>query len=396
MNIPVSTHPQVATWLDHIRSLAVKIGPRGSTTEGEREGAVYVESEFARIGLQPVRETFRSATSIFQPHLLAAILLLAAFAVYPLGGPLTAGLAAVLSVLVIVSEVQELGLRDNVLRLFISKAESQNVYSVIQPVGEHKQDLVLVGHIDTQRTPVIFRSPAWVKLYDRFTMVAFISFIAQAVLFSLGTIYSWTWVWYASIPAAICGILLAVICVEADSTPFTVGANDNASAVGMVLTLAEELAEQPLQNTRVFAVCTGSEEVQHYGMIDWYRRHRAELKDPKAIVFEMLGVAGPGWLMREGIIVPFKSDPELVKIAERLSAEHPEWDAYPASISGGNTEMADAARFKVPAITLFGLTREGVAPFWHQPQDTFDKMDPDVMKKTWELTRAMVREIDQG
>lgn len=53
------------------------------------------------------------------------------------------------------------------------------------------------------------------------------------------------------------------LCIEADRTPFTAGANDNASAVGLVLTLAEALVKQPLQHTRVWLACTGCEEVQH-------------------------------------------------------------------------------------------------------------------------------------
>jgi len=130
-------------------------------------------------------------------------------------------------------------------------------------------------------------------------------------------------------------------------------------------------------------------------MIDWYQRHRAELKNPQSLVFEMLGVDGPAWLTREGIIVPFKPDPELATMCETLAADHPEWGAYPAKISGGNTEMADAVRANVPAITLFGLTHEGVAPYWHQREDTFDKMNPDVLQRTWEFTRALIEKIDR-
>jgi len=77
-----------------------------------------------------------------------------------------------------------------------------------------------------------------------------------------------------------------------------------------------------------------------------------------------------------------------------LADAHPEWGAYPAGISGGNTEMADAVRAGVPAITLFGLTRDGVAPYWHQMEDTFDKMEPEVLQRTWDFTRALIKEID--
>jgi hypothetical protein len=372
----------------------VEIGPRPPTREGERQGAEYACNQFERLGLEPVWETFLSARSIFQPHLIGCILMVAAFAMYPLGGKLTAAIAALLSILVLVSEIQELGFQDNFYRRILPKGESQNIHAVIPPSGEHKQDLVLVGHLDTQRTPFIFRSSKHVYIYDKLTTVIFITFIAQAVLYTLSVFFPWSWVWYASIPTLLCAIALGAICIEADSTPFTAGANDNATAAGMVLTLAEHFSRNPLENTRVFAVCTGCEEVQHYGMIDFYKRHRKELVNPRAVVFEMLGCAGPTWLTKEGIIVPFKADPDLVKMVEKLAAEHPEWEAHASRVSGGNTEMADAVRNNVPAITIFGLSREGIAPFWHQKADTFDKMDPEVMERTWALTTALIERID--
>jgi hypothetical protein len=392
---PTSSHPQVATWLAHIRALAVDIGPRGSTREGERKGAEYAQAQFEKFGLKPIWEPFKSARSIFQPHLMGSLLMLLAFAIFPLGGRTTAIIAALLSILVLLSELQELGFQKNFYRMVLPKGGSQNVHAVLLPSAENRQDLILVGHLDSQRTPLIFRSPKWVKTYDRFTTMLFVTFILQVVLYTLAIFFPWNWIWYATIPTAICAVLLAALCIQADSTPFTAGANDNATAAGLVMTLAEHFAKNPLQHTRVFAVCTGCEEVQHYGMIDWYKRHRSELKDPRALVFEMLGCAGPAWLTREGIIVPFKADAEMVALIERLARDHPEWGAYETKISGGNTEMADAVRVKVPAITLFGMTREGIAPYWHQTGDTFDKMDPVVMEKTWAMVTAFIRELDK-
>jgi hypothetical protein len=391
---PTSTNPKIAAWLDHIRALAVDIGPRGPTREGERQGAVYAQTQFMKFGLQATFETFSSARSIFHPHLLGSGLMLVAFILFPLGGKISVILAALLSIFVLVCELLELSFQNNPFRKIVPKGESQNVYAVIPPTGEHKSDLVLVGHLDSQRTPIIFSTRRWVKVYDRFTMVTFACFIIQAIVYSLAIFLQIPWAWYASIPAVLCAILLATMCLQAEATPFTAGANDNASAVGMVLALAEEMASQPLQHTRVYAVCTGCEEVQHYGMIDFYKRHQAELKKPTALVFEMLGCTSPAWLTKEGIIVPFKADQRLVKMAENLAAEHPEWDAHPAVISGGNTEMADALRCKIPAITIAGITRDGVWPYWHQPADTFDKMDPELMEKTWNMTRAMINRLD--
>ena len=346
------------------------------------------------MGLPATLETFSSARSIFHPHLLASVLMLLAFILFPLGGMLTAALAALLSIFVLVCELLELSFINNPFRIIIPKGQSQNVFAAIPPAGEHRRDLVLVGHLDSQRTPIIFSTRAWVKAYDRFTMLVFATFILQVIIYSLAVFIDLPWAWYATIPTALCAVLLAALCLQAEATPFTAGANDNASAVGMVLALSEVFSAQPLQHTRLWAVCTGCEEVQHYGMIDFYRRHLGELKNPTALIFEMLGCASPGWLTKEGIIVPFKADPRLVQITEELAQQNPAWDAHPAVISGGNTEMADALRCKIPAITITGTTREGVSPYWHQPADTFDKMDPLLMEKTWNLTNAMIRRLD--
>ncbi len=388
--------PIIRTWLEHIRILSVEIGPRGSTTDGERQGAEYCRRTFERLRLPPVVETFTSATSIFHPHLLGSLMMLSAFVIYPLAGRVSAGLAFLISLLALASELQELAFQDNLFRRLVPKGQSQNVFSVVETSAEHRRDLVLIGHIDTQRTPFIFRTPQLVEAYKLFTTIAFVTFASQVLLFLLGVLFSWGWLWYAAIPSAASALILAAICIEADRSPFTAGANDNASAVGLVLALAEEFSVQPLAHTRVWCVCTGCEEVQHYGAIDFFNRHRQEMKDPLGLVFELVGVSGPGWLTQEGIIVPFHSDPGLRQLAEKLAAQHPEWEAYPVKISGGNSELADCIRAGAPAITLFGLTRTGEAPFWHQEGDTFDKIKPSVMEKTYAFTRAMIDEIDQA
>jgi hypothetical protein len=379
-----------------VKALAEGIGPRGPTREGERRGAEHAKAAFAAAGLQPVWETFRSARSIFHPHLAGSLLMLAVFTAFPLAGGVSAAIAAALSIAVIACELAELGMRPNPLRALIPHGRSQNVHAVIPPSGRHERDLILVGHVDTQRTPLVFRSPAWVRVYDRFTTVAFAGFLWQAAVFALAAFLPLPWAWPAAIPGAACAALLAALCIQAECTPFTAGANDNASAVGMVLTLARRFARAPLERTRVVAVVTGCEEVQHYGMADFYRRHRGQLKDPRALVFEMLGCAGPSWITKEGIIVPFRADPALLATVEKLAAANPAWNAYPSKISGGNTEMADAVRARVPAIALGGKTREGVLPFWHQRHDTFDKMDPGVMARTWDMVVALIGEIDRA
>ncbi len=394
MTEPTSTNPSVSSWLRHIRSLAVDIGPRGPTREGERRGAEYAKAELEKLGLQPTLETFKSARSGFHTPLLCSLIMLAAFIIFPLGGKPTVIVAALLSIFAVVSEVMELAGIDNPLRMMTPKGDSQNVFAMLTPTSEHTHDLVLVGHLDSQRTGIIWSTPGWVKTYNIFIMLVFACFILQVIVYSIAIFFSFSWAWYLTILTATSAILLAIMLIQIEATPFTAGANDNASGAGMVLALAEEFRQHPLKHTRVFAVCTGCEEAQHYGIIDFYKRHLGELIKPMALVFEMLGCVSPAWLLKEGIVIPFTADPGLVHLAERLAMQHPEWDAHPASISGGNTETVDSLRVKIPAVTISGTTREGAMPYWHQEADTFDKMKPELMEQSWNFTCAMIQFLD--
>lgn len=394
-NTEMPTHGNyLSIWLDHVKVFASDIGPRGSTTEKEKEASEYCVSVFQDLDLDPRREYFQSAKSIYLPHLMASLLMLSAFILYPLYGRLTAALAALISLISIISQILELSFHDNLFRRLVPKGKSQNVFATLPPQGTRKQDLILIGHVDSHRSPLVFRSSSWVKAYQTFTTVAVILSLVQVVFYVLGIFFSWTWIWPLTIPNAVSSFLLAAMCLQADSTAFSPGANDNATAAGLILTLAYHLKNEPLEHTNVWLVCSGCEEVQHYGAIDFFRRHKNEFKNPKVLVFEMLGCAGPSWLIKEGIVVPFYADHQLIDIAEQVSDTHPSLGAYPSTIKGGNTEMADALRLGIPAITICGMNRNGEIPYWHQAEDTFDKMIPEIMSRNYQFTWEYINSID--
>ncbi len=393
----------VAIWYEHICGLAGHIGPRGSTTEQERQGAEYCRGVLDGLELAPQVETFTSARSGYQIHVLVAVSMLVSFAIYPLGGAISAIAAALIAAVALYSEIMELLFHNNPLRRLIAKGSSQNVVARVPAQAEHRQDLILIGHIDTNRTPLIFKSVGWVDAWRVATPIIFFSFCAQVVLYAVGAATHWGWIWPASAESAVCAVVLAAVCLQAELTPYTPGANDNASGAGMVLTLARALVDQPLRHTRVWLVNTGCEEVKHYGAIDFLTRHRAEMRDPRALVFEMLGRDGPAWLERE-VIIPlfgYRASPQMVALVERLADEHPEWQAHATKVTGGHTEMADALRVGIPAITLIGIGPDGTGfgysgpeLYWHRTDDTPDKMKREVMARAYALTWAFMCEMD--
>ena len=386
---------QVNNWMKHIRVLAEEIGPRGSTREGERKGHEYCRATLSDLGLDAKWESFRSAKSVFHPFLIVSLLMLLAFILYPLAGQATAMVSALIALATFISALLELSLRDNPLRWIVPKGTSQNVFSVLPPEGEIRQDLVLIGHVDSQYTPLIFSSLRWLAIYQVFATSALISFSGMVLLYVIGIFTQWGWIWPVSGIGAVFAVLLLALCVQAVSTPTTHGANDNATAAGMVLALAEHFQQMPLKNTRLWLVCTGSEEALHDGAIDFFRQHKSELIEPKTVVLESLGCAGPSWLVGEGIVLPILPAPNLVSLAEKVALVHPELDAYPSRVSGGVTEMSDAIRAGVPAITLMGLTRENVLPYWHQTADTVDKIDQVVLVRNYAFTWHYIQALDQ-
>ena len=262
----------VDTWMDHIRVLAEQIGPRGSTREGERRGHEYCYSVLCELGFEPHWEKFRSAKSVFHPFLIVSMLMLLAFVLYPLAGQTSAALSGLIALGTLVSALLELSLRDNPLRRLVPKGGSQNVFAVLPPTGETRQDLVLIGHVDSQYTPLIFSSLRWLAIYKIFSTSALVSFSGMTLIYLLGIFTQWSWVWPLSGIGALFAVLLLALCVQAVNTPITPGANDNATAAGMILTLAGHFRRAPLENTRLWLVCTGSEEALHDGTIDFFRK----------------------------------------------------------------------------------------------------------------------------
>ncbi len=70
------------------------------------------------------------------------------------------------------------------------------------------------------------------------------------------------------------GVFLLIDIELSDVVP---GANDNASGVATVLSLAEELGANPPEHLDVWVLLTGAEECLQEGMRSFVRAHRGEL-----------------------------------------------------------------------------------------------------------------------
>jgi hypothetical protein len=381
--------------LQHIDHLARVIGPRGSTSAGERQAADYVCETFRRSGLEPRVESFRAPVSALQPHVLALTLVLVAVAIQPLAGRASAIAALALFAAAIVSDLREVHLRWSPLRVFLPKGSSQNVWAVARAASEARKRVALVAHFDSQRAALLF-SPR-LRLVLRVLMpVASAAIVSLAVLLILGVLVSARTIFLVSwVPVAII-IPILLLNLQADFAPYTPGANDNATGAALLLALAETLQADSLPNTEVWLVATGCEEVGCYGASAFFRAHRAELQEATILVVDTVGGTGTGpcYLTVEGMLLRYRYDAELLSLADTIAHERPELGAYGRPLPMGYTDGLPALQAGLRTLTLCGLSREGDMPHWHQPTDTVENIDRQVLGQNYAFIQELLHRID--
>jgi hypothetical protein len=381
--------------MEHVRYLAETIGPRGSTRLQEKQAADYVSGVLEEGGYTPVTETFTSARSSYYPYVLFAGSILLGEILFWAGSRLGAAAALGLTLFAIVSVTLELSFRPNPFRWLLPKGESQNVWLRIPSQGEPREQVVLLGHLDSNRTPLLFSSEGWVRFLGIIVPLGLTSALALAVTFILGLL-SPNPLWrFLSLPFALVILVLFLLMVQADFSPFSAGANDNASAVAAVLEIAERLKGEPLAHTTVWALFSGCEEVGCYGAEAFVQAHRDELGCPVWMPLEILGGVGadPTYLTSETFLLTARSDPQLLALADQISTRFPEMGVYPLRWKSTYTEGAIGAKYGFRVLTIASFRRDGLLPEWHRPTDVVENVDPEVLKRSqafaWELLRAI-------
>lgn len=381
--------------LNHIRYLTQAVGPRGTMTEGERRAADYVQQVMRSLGLREVRaEPFTGPRSIWLPYAVSYGMALVGGLVGLMGGRIGAGVGGPLSLLAACWFFAELSFRDTLLHHVLPQGHSQNVVGVIPARRRAHRRVVLVGHLDTQRTPWLFASLPGLLLFTASVYISFGGMVLKGMLLVAQALTG-----ASPLPALSWALTLwfgigAVACLQAERTPFTVGANDNASAVGVVLWLAERLMAHPLEHTEVWALCTGSEEVGCHGMVEFLRRHGEELREALFLDLEGVGIGQVHYSVREGMLCPYWTPRELIQLAGRVAVRRPDLGPRPTSLRGGYTETGAVIAAGLRGMTILCMTPEGMVPYWHQRKDTCDKLDPAALERAGEFAWELLREIE--
>lgn len=386
--------------LKHIEHLSVTLGPRGSTTPKEKEAHDYVHKVLTELGGAPRVEEFWSTPSIYLTFVLALGVMLVAEALFwllgpTLNAPVGALAAAVLGIVAAVSVVLELLGDDNPLRWLTPVERSQNVIGVTPAGGEARRKVVVMAHVDSHRTPLFWRTPRTFMVYRVLSVLSMIGLVALTVMFLIGIFAPSEALRAASLVPTVPIVLLWLMLAQAHNTPFTAGANDNASGVGVMLALAERL-QQPLPNTEVWWVATGCEEVGAYGSADFFRRHTEELHGGAVVVVDNIAGkgAGPVYLRGEGILLPRNYPPEILALADQVARDNPDLGGRSVSQRGAGTDGWYALKAGVKCLSFVGYGADGWVPNWHNPADVFANVDADAVDRAERFVWEVLKKLD--
>jgi len=170
------------------------------------------------------------------------------------------------------------------------------------------------------------------------------------------------------------------------------GANDNLSAVAVLVALARSLAERPTPGVRVLLLSTGSEESFMEGMQGFVRRHRAELDPARTTVLclECLGSPTLTLVEAEGMLRmrPY-SDIARRRLADAGEAAGVELVRGLRTVAA--TDALVAMRRGYPAVTLASIDETKFPSNYHWPTDTPENLDWGTIQRAFTVADRFLR-----
>lgn len=267
-------------------------------TEGESEAKRYIHGQFTSLGIECRRESFKCSTFLTEILLrigliimgtltiTASFLYMMEFYLYSL--VITLVLVAVLLLANFLWTGSELG--STVGKQF----QLENLVAYMKAKNPHpKRTVFIMSHYDTksQTFPLILRILLFVVgalgslmialiivIFSIIQLLTAVNYINGIVLFSVATSIS------------ICNFLLVFNFTRNNS----VGATDNAAAVGVQLAIARALLDSPPENTDVYFLATTAEEIGLMGAIAFINKHQNELNKDTTYFLNYDVIGGEG------------------------------------------------------------------------------------------------------
>ncbi len=393
--------------LEYARMIA-KIYPRGSATPGERQAAETVGAYLASLDIRNVHlQPFVGLRSIWLFLAMAFGLAISGHAAFwLLSSPLGQGWALLLTVVAFAFSAylmwRKFTYRDYPLRRALPHGPSQNVLAILPAHTAATQRVVLVAHLDSHRAVWWFAHDRLVKAYAVLSPIAIYGLFLSPLLYALSLLPALALLRWAALVPALLHFLAWFTGITADLGPYSPGANDNASAVGTIIALAERLRHSPLKNTEIWLAFTGCEETGCDGMSALLAAHGDALRQADLpalfIDFELVGIGTRlVYLQSEGLARPRRIELELEKLVREVGKPFNILPRQAAAV-GVFTESGVLWEngFKRSFCLLAQRPASTLLPEWHRLTDQPTRLEYASFSQVHRFAWELLQKIDDG
>lgn len=364
---------------------------RGTGTREEAGAARWLAELLHSWGLKVQQEEFLAIADMNWFPMSAAGLCLLSYLLFPWPGwsSWVAGALALWPPLLLWWALTR---ADSPLRALLPRVESRSIITCLPPAGQPAARVAVLAHLDTNRCRWHWRAgKERTVLWGSWLSLSLYGVMGAALWISLLTGDRRPYL--AALPGASYALISLILLALELRQPYSPGAVDNASSVGVACELARRAVESPLRELEIWFCFTGAEETDHRGVKKLIRRY-PQLKEAWFLVLEGVGAGELVWLSREGV-VPYRPHPQLAKLAHRVAERCPGLGVRSEELLVVD-ETQTLRRAGLAAITIAGVDPATHSlPGWHTTQDDLRLVSREALaravKFTWELLGELSR-----
>ncbi len=372
---------------------------RGSASDGEAEAGELLAEMLRERGLEPVFEQEMAVGGYWQSTGLAAGAAIVAGALGARSrraGALTAALAAALM-------ADDVDNGAHLLRRALPQRATTNVLAWAGDL-QARETVVIVAHHDAAHTGLLFH-PGLVPLVNRIAPNWYAKqktsthtgrlLVLGPVLVAVGSALGLR---RLRLFGAFWSAVTAAVLADVGHSPVVAGANDNLSAVAVLLAIAEQLAQQPATGVRLLLLSTGSEESFMEGMRGFVRRHRSELDPARTRFLAVECVGSPHLILIEGEGMLRMRDydsslrDELQAAADEAGV--PLWRGL--RLGAGGTDALPALRSGYRAACIAACTDLKVPANYHWKSDVPENLCWRTIEQATALATRLIRRVGEA
>lgn len=178
-------------------------------------------------------------------------------------------------------------------------------------------------------------------------------------------------------------------------SPIVPGANDNLTAVALLVALAERLRAEPIEGLRVLLVSLGAEEVCQGGIYGFGERHFPALDRERTWFLNIETVGSPHLVLMEGegtvVMEDYRDRPFRDLVAR--AAEHAGIPLRRGMRWRNSTDAVIPNRAGYRIATVASMNRYKAMSNYHLMSDTAENVDYGTVAEATALTEAVARAL---